>query len=239
MKDGKEQDSPKSTDLDGWKSAIEGGRLPAFRLEAIAAAFQDLGNRDTNVRNELAKYLSRAIIKIARQRIGSHHPNRGEDIIMRLHEKIIVALLRPESADGQSLRIAFVPRLLFRLKDAIADEEQEWIATECEQEPQEGEKRSKGLEEVPEVIPWAMFHQEQMEVDRILECISNPRKRLAFRLFMDGVPYKSKNPSVYTIAEAVGVSEKTARDWVEEVRHLLETDERVKFLKEEKAGGGI
>lgn len=38
-----EEAPPKSTDLDGWRQAIADDRLKAFRLEALAAAFQDLG----------------------------------------------------------------------------------------------------------------------------------------------------------------------------------------------------
>lgn len=44
------------------------------------------------------------------------------------------------------------------------------------------------------------------------------RKRLALHLYLDGMPFKSKHgPS---IAEALGVSERTARQWVKE---LIET----------------
>ena len=79
MDSGKDKTRPESTDLDGWRQAIENDRLATFRLEAIAAAFQDLGQRDKEVQNALAKHLSDSILKILRQRVGFNHPNRGED----------------------------------------------------------------------------------------------------------------------------------------------------------------
>lgn len=61
---------------------------------------------------------------------------------------------------------------------------------------------------------------QQIDVDRFLEeNIADDRKRLAFRLFMDDFPYKSKKSK--SIAEALGIDEKTARDWIEEVQELL------------------
>jgi hypothetical protein len=41
------------------------------------------------------------------------------------NSQIFVALLQPSSADGRALRIAFAPRVIFRLKDAIAKEARE------------------------------------------------------------------------------------------------------------------
>lgn len=268
------KDSPKSTDLDGWRQAIADNRLREFRLEAIAAAFQDLGGRDKRVQETLAKHLNDAILKILRPRVGFHHPNRGEDIILRVQGKIIIALLRPSSADGRSLRVAFIPRILFRLKDAIAEEERERRVPD-ETRPREKRGTAKArkdtgeAEEAVEVAPLTEIQHsdadtedseegeivpvkkcdtslldgvrdadQQIDVARVLERVCDYRKRLAFHLFMDGVPYKSKRSDVYTIAQALGVSEKTARDWVEEVRQLLQDDERVKFLKEGKVGGG-
>lgn len=61
---------------------------------------------------------------------------------------------------------------------------------------------------------------QQIDVDRFLEeNISDDRKRLAFRLFMDDIPYKSKKSN--SIAEALGIDEKTARQWIQEVQVQL------------------
>ena len=77
---------------------------------------------------------------------------------------------------------------------------------------------------------------EKINVERILDCVSNPSKRMAFHLYMDGVPYKTKKKNVESIAQALDISEKTARDWVKEVRQLLAEHEGVKHLKKLRVG---
>jgi hypothetical protein len=261
---------PKSTDLEGWREAIGDGRLSTFRLESITAAFQDLGQRDTGVRNALAKHLSNSVLTILRRRVGFNHPNKGEDIMFRVHGQIFEALLRPTSADGRSLREAFGPRLLFRLKDAIAAEARERripdetklpekhrgkkadhrdkngtvVSSEQSQSSAEPDPTNDWAVIAPKVLESPLFDgvndtNEQIDVDRILECVPDYRKRLAFQLFMDEVPYGSKKEDVYTIARALGISDKTARDWIKEVRQLLAENENVKHLKKRIAGDSI
>jgi hypothetical protein len=265
-----EKPPPKSTDLDGWRQAIADDLLRTLRLEAIAAAFQDLGQCDTGVRNALAKHLSDSVLRMLRGRVGFHHPNNGEDIVFRVHGQLFEALLRPTSADGRNLREAFVPRLLFRLKDAIAAEARERripdetklpdkprgkkvdggnensavVSPEQSQSPEEPETPDDG-EMVPQKVrESARFDgedgaNERIDVDRILECVPDYKKRLAFQLFMDEVPYGSKKKDVYTIAQALDISDKTARDWIKEVRQLLAGNENVKHHKERRAGDNI
>jgi hypothetical protein len=253
---------PTSTDLDGWRRAVADGSLKTFKLEAIAAAFQDLGKRDTHLRNVLAKHLSDSILHMLRRRVGFNHPNNGEDIILRVHGDIFAALLRPASADGRNLRQAFGPRVLFRMKDAIAAELRERRTPDETQPKAKGKdkqlQRSHGIDDAaiidlaassedpesteteaasPQKHPDSSLFDavrdadEQIDVNRILECVPDYRKRLAFQLFMDDVPYKSKRKDVTSIAGALGISEKTAREWIKEVRELLEDNDNVKQLK--------
>lgn len=77
---------------------------------------------------------------------------------------------------------------------------------------------------------------EQIDVDRILNRIRDFRKRLTFQLYLKDVPFKSKRPDVDTIAKAVGVSERTARAWVQEVVEFLQADEEVLNLRKLKVG---
>ncbi|MEW6449198.1 MAG: hypothetical protein AB1490_01005 [Pseudomonadota bacterium] len=118
---------PPSTDLEGWRKAIADGRLPNLRLESIAAAFQDLGESDQRVREQLAQHLSQATIKILRKRVDPRKPNGGDDIIDQAHDAIIVALLNPSSADGKQLRKGFGGIVKFRLKDALAQSSHDQI----------------------------------------------------------------------------------------------------------------
>jgi hypothetical protein len=80
-----EEVPPKSTDLPGWRQAIAADRLKLFRLEALAAAFQDLGNCDHQIQHVLAKHLSDSILRLLRKHVGMNKPNQGEDIILHVH----------------------------------------------------------------------------------------------------------------------------------------------------------
>jgi hypothetical protein len=216
---------PGSTDLDGWRQAVNDGRYKLYRLEAIVAAIQDLGPcTDKSVLNPLAKHLSDALLRILRQHVSVNHPNRGLDLIERTHGQIIEAVLRPTSADGRALRIAFTPRVLFRLKDALAAEASAARNRESyEAELQTGRATQLGPNGTPCEVPrkgeGARAHDERMDVEAILDQVPDDRKRLAFRLFMDEVPFKSKKSA--SIADALGISERTAREWVEELQGFL------------------
>lgn len=69
---------------------------------------------------------------------------------------------------------------------------------------------------------------EQMDVDRLLKKhVPDERKRLAFRLFMDDVPHKTKRKATtHSIADALGIDESTARAWVKEVTEILSAQVR-------------
>ena len=253
-----EEQPPKSTDLAAWRLAVADGRCFQFPLEAIVAAIQDLGpNADKAVRNALAKHLSVKVVTLLRRNTGRNHPNKGEDIIYRVHFQIFEAVARPKSADGKALRVACVARILFRLKDAIAKEARDRrvpdetqtgkskkkkeapkldnedraavnvVATEMEPDVAEEIEHSGGEEAPsfrfkhdPSLMDGVLELDEQIDVNCVLEeNISDDRKRLAFRLFMDDVPYKSKKSN--SIEKALGVDEKTAREWIHEVREHL------------------
>lgn len=62
--------------------------------------------------------------------------------------------------------------------------------------------------------------QEQIYVNSLLEeHIPDPRKRLAYRLYMDDIPAKSKR--TISIASALCIDESTARCWIEEINETL------------------
>lgn len=220
--------APRSTDLDGWRLAIKDGRYRNFRLEEVVAAIQDLGlGTDSSVLNPLATHLSDALLKILRKYVYHDHPNKGEDIIWRTYEKIVGAVLSPESADGKGLREAFSSRVKYRLKDAIKDETREarvptssrmtssLLASDTESQvvPPRPQSETSLFDPTASIDEW-------MDVAHILEHkIAHDQKRLAFRLYMDRVPFRSTKEA--SISSALGISEKTAREWVKEVREIL------------------
>jgi DNA-directed RNA polymerase specialized sigma24 family protein len=72
----------------------------------------------------------------------------------------------------------------------------------------------------PALLDAVRAADEKIDVDRFLEeNIKDGQKRLAFRLFMDGLPFKSKKYD--SIAKALGIDEKTARLWIEEIQKQL------------------
>jgi hypothetical protein len=75
---------------------------------------------------------------------------------------------------------------------------------------------------------------ERIDVARVLERVTDDRKRLAFYLYMDRVPYKSKKWN--SIAKAINKSSETAKDWIEEVQELLKLDKEVQELQNSRAG---
>ncbi len=58
-----------------------------------------------------------------------------------------------------------------------------------------------------------------MDVEHVLSHVADERKRLAFRLYMEDYPLESKRST--SIAMVLGVSAKTAGQWIEEVRAQL------------------
>jgi len=261
-----EEEPPKSTDLVGWQRAIADGRLRSFRLEALVEAFQDLGHLDYQVQHALTKHLSDSVLRFLRKETGLNHPNQGWDIIFRTHDVVFNALMRPDSADGRGLRKAFAPRVRFRLKDAIAKERRESRTPEdIEKSRQKKTEEADGYGPDDEIVLDASAEQEndaeapdavacengartadvdnglddldeEIDVKRILGTISDERKRLAFHLFMNGAPYKTKKEHVESIAEALNISERTAREWVKEVRLSLAKNDGVKHLMKSKVG---
>jgi hypothetical protein len=222
---------PDSTDLQGWQRALAEGRLGTFRLEAIVAAIQDLGPlADKAVRNPLWKHLSDAILGILRRHVSLRHRNRGDDIIDRTHGQIIEAILRPTSADGKALRDSFVPRVTFRLKDAIIKEAAARRAEMHQTAGSQALSKPANDDAPPELRhdPTNTIH-ESMDVENILEQVTHDQKRLAFRLYMDGIPFKSNKSC--SIATALGISERTARTWVREVQALLSVLPQVQELQ--------
>jgi hypothetical protein len=254
---------PASTDLEGWRAAICRGLLPGFRFEAIVAVLQDLGpNADAAVRNALAKHLSIAMARLLRKRVGLNHPNSGDDIIYRVSSQLFDALLDPQSADGRALREAFSARVTFRIKDAIVKERRHSrvpvevkITTPV---------KARKVEEIVRTAPATAVADaandtdqsdhappsnsnrdlsllngmrdldQSIDIARLLAVVDDDRKRLAFYLHMDGVPFGSSRG--FSIAQALGVSSRTAREWVKEVQTLLQSNPEIQELQKTSVG---
>jgi hypothetical protein len=215
---------PKSTDLVGWCRAVCDGRFARFRLESVVGAIQDLDpHTEKSVLNPLAKHLSDCMMHMLRGLVGCNHPNQGRDIIERVHSQLWEAILKPKSADGRGLREAFAPRLRFRLADALIYEKrkrEDPIADTTTSNRGPVDEATPRTVSLHSSVPSEPSHiEEHLDVETALEAIADPKKRLAFRLHMDGVPAKSTKS--LSISKALGISDKTARLWIEEAQELL------------------
>jgi hypothetical protein len=274
MKNEDEESPPASSDLEGWRRAVARGQLGTFRPEALYCAVQDLGpDADPRVLNPIAKRLSEIIMKMARKHVGTNKPNRGEDIILRVHEGIWISLLDPKSADGCTMRNGLGGILKFRCLDAIAVENKH---RRIPLEPTLRDvKRGEDASTVPtdrtkaaevshlvaardpkqtassdgflgddavaasrpaEPAQFDVMRQIESNADvkRVLLRIADDRKRLAFCLFMQDMPFGSKKTD--SIAKAVGISSKTAEQWIEELKALVQQTREFQELTDKKVG---
>ena len=211
------EDAPPSTDLAGWRGAVGNGCFRTFPMESVVAAIQDLGpTTDKTVMNPLVLHVSDTITRMLRGTIGRNHRNEGEEMITRAHAKLVTAMFNPESADGKGLRVAFGFRVAKRAADAIRAEKK----IEKRELEAEAQDDAKGAPATVEIDPWQEVN-EHIDVERVLAHVTDDQKRLAFRLYMEGVPMESTKKA--SIVKALGVSRKTAEKWIEEVRALLAT----------------
>jgi len=91
------EEPPSYSDLDAWREIAAGDGLRRLRPED-------------------------EMLRLLRQRISTSYRNHGNDAIESAHDKLIVAVLKPNSADGKGLREAFRARVNFRADDAIVAE---------------------------------------------------------------------------------------------------------------------
>jgi hypothetical protein len=86
----------------------------------------------------------------------------------------------------------------------------------------------------PTIFDGVNATDEAVDGERILKTITDYRKRQAFRLYMDRVPNDSMDG--YSIAKACGVSEKTVREWIKEIKKQLQQNEEANELLRMKIG---
>src|ERR1051325_5629795 len=96
------EEPPSPSDLEGWRSVAAGNRLHLLRPEDIVAAIQHIGpNADQRLLAALITHVSDVLLRLIKRLVGKNHRNEGEDIIWRAHHQLIVAVLKPDSKDGQ------------------------------------------------------------------------------------------------------------------------------------------
>jgi DNA-directed RNA polymerase specialized sigma24 family protein len=206
--------APSPTDREGWRQAVREASLEAFRMEDIVAAVQHmLRDNDTSLASTLITFLSDKLMRMLTKKVSTNHRNQGKDIIEDAHGVLIAAILQPGSADGKALRTTFGACVRSRLADAIRRERRRDSRESAYELDTEGE-----IIEPVDRESWLLIGESAV-VEEALRTIKDPKKELAFRFFMERVPYESKKGT--SISKALGISEKTAREWIGEVQTQL------------------
>jgi hypothetical protein len=217
---------PSPSDVQGWKDVVAQDRLRRIRPEAIVAAVQAMGpNGEQRLLSVLVTRISDELIRRIKWLVGKNQRNEGDDILWRAHHQLIVAVLSPNSKDGQGLSQNFRKWVEFRVADAIraerlyAHRNQSYKTKAATGD--EGEATIEIIE--PADNKTADYVEQAAHVERLLSKITDPRKRDAFRLHMDGCPL-GPGKGTMSIAEQLGISAKTAGEWIAEVQTLLKTE---------------
>lgn len=203
---------PDAADEAGWAAAVSAGKLGDCPPGEIVRTLRTLFlHGDRRLVEALALHVSDRITRRLRRLIGVDHPNRGEDIIERAHGALMMAVFDPASSDGADLIEAFGSRVRFRGIDAArvegsfhrrhtnlgADDDGELLIAR-------GHRMDGGAGSI--------------DVSHVLGGIADPRKRLAFRLAMEGMRVRTGDPCVATV---LGCDPKTAAKWIAEARAIL------------------
>lgn len=222
----KKTEPPSHSDLQGWKDVAAADGLRRLRPEDVVGALQRIGpNGDQRLLSALVGHISNELLRIIKRLVGKNNRNEGEDIIWRAHHQLIVGALTPGSATGQGLCKNFRKWIEYRVADAIRAEHRynrrnRPYATQATV-GDDGNDTTETIE--PADDKPGDYVEQTAHVERLLSKISDPRKREAFRLHMDGCPLAPGKGST-SIAQELGISAKTAGEWIAEVKTLLKTE---------------
>ena len=207
------EEGPDPDDAEAWRQAVESQSLRSVRGQCLVAAAQTIGPEgDQRLLNPIMGEITRRLMRMLRKRIGRNRRNEGCDMIEEAHGQLIEAVLKPDSADGKALRTAFVATVNFRAADAIR---REGVQTE-----RLAYAEDKASIPAHERKAWSQ-DEERAHVESVLRRIADPRKRLAFRLHLDGLPRNSTKGE--SIAKALGLSAKTVETWIKETEYEIKT----------------
>lgn len=198
-------------DEEGWKTVVAKGGLAACPPEAVVAAIRTIHRTgDAELVGALTVHVSDLIARRLRFVIGADHANRGDDMVERAHGALLLAIFDPASDDGRALCKAFWPRVKFRAIDAVRHEllhRRRHRELPIDSDGEIAMSRTSMASEASAI-----------ELSQHLTCISDPRKRLAFRLYAEGMQIRTGDPC---ISGVLGCDPKTAKKWIEQARQTL------------------
>lgn len=210
-----DDEAPPPTDHGAWRHIVDCGRLASFREERIVAAIQAAfltKGVDQRFVKKMITFISDRMMKILSYEIpGKRFPNEARDIIETAHSTLLNALLSPDTADGKALCKWFRPTLRTRAIDHIRP-----VLTAM--------KNSVDTVDDPGDLPDPQSKcfsktEQQVHVQLLLDRLRDKKKRAAFELHMDGVPFGGSKGA--SIAGLLDISPETASAWVKDAQDQL------------------
>ncbi len=203
---------PAAADEVGWKAVVAAAELgdcpPGEIVGALRALYLD---GDRRLVQALTLHVSDRVTRRLRRLIGTNHPNRGEDVVERAHGVIMDAIFDPTSADGAELVAHFWGRVRHRGIDAARAEgrfHRRHPALAVDEDGEALVPPGRRVDGGPGSI----------DVSHVLSRIKDPKKRLAFRLYAEGMRVRAGDVCVATVC---GCDPKTAAKWISEARVTL------------------
>jgi hypothetical protein len=173
----------------------------------------------------LITHISDRLLRIIRPRVSRKYHNEGDDIVTRVHHQLIIAILTPNSPDGKALCRTFSACVKSRLIDAVRAELRYARGNQPFKTIASADDDTGDANEIVEPADNkpADYVEQTAHVEGLLNKISDPKKREAFRLHMDGCPLEPGKGST-SIAQQLGISAKTAGKWIAEIQDFLKTE---------------
>lgn len=204
---------PAPNDAAGWSRVVAdpdrlAGCPPGTAVAALRALY---ASGDRRIGDALAVRVSGEIVRRLRRKVSIRHANRGDDIVDLAHDALLDAILDPADPEGDHVARHFDERLHFRALDAIRVETRRARRFIAFAQGEDGEQ----------LIPTDRRIDGGAGTEPIgvlLARVPDPRKRLAFRLYLEGMRVRQGRPCVATV---LGVDPKTAAAWIEQARVVL------------------
>jgi hypothetical protein len=211
-----ENGAPPPDDVPGWAGVLAApGKLVALRREDVIRAVRHPSVRaHGQVFSGIMEFLNRAILKEAGNRVRTSWKDHGQQIAERVQHHLITAILDLSSADGKQMEKRYWAVLNTRTIDAVREE---WSRAQYTSDA----VPIDDLEEIDNTDTMRLA-EYRAEIERILSSVPDERKRLAFRLHLQGVPLKPGKGTT-SICDTLGVSDKTAGLWVAEMLALVKS----------------
>lgn len=199
------------SDVD-WGELAEAGRLGTYKPEEVVRACRQMGHLlGGRVQGKLLRHLSSVARPYLMRRVNRNMPNGGVDAVDDVLSAMSQAIVDPTAKDGAGYEAAFHTKLEQRLLDRV----RQWRRDQARIEPFPTDEDTG---ETVEPADARTLTPEEIAMAGDLIARLPDKWRRAFLLDRAGFKMSSKGES---ISKMLGITPKTADDWVEKAKALL------------------